>query len=332
MFLSRLFTINKEPSIKVYHGYGDEDGILILGHVLKRSPFPPKSYKKNVWSNTKALIKYFLTAPYEGAEVSLTLGGETIKTITDEHGFFRIEWKARAALQTGWNRVVLSAITPDGDYVSDEGKILFPSDTQYAFISDIDDTFLVSHSSNLPKRLYALFTKNPQTRKPFKDVVAHYNLLAKSAKQGKAPFFYVSSSEWNLYEYIKEFCRFHDLPEGVFLLSTLKRWHELFKTGQGKHGTKLIRISHVIKAFPHRKYVLLGDDTQKDPEIYLEAIEQFPDNISCVYIRRIEKDHYQKTERIISSIRDKGIEAFYYKHSSEAIAHSKEHGYIDSSM
>lgn len=327
MLLKRFLKLNNEPTIKVYHGYGDDDGVLVLGHVFKRSPFPPKDYKKGFWRNTLALIKYFMAKPYANVKVQLLYDDEVIETVTDENGMFRFEWKPKGTIKQGWYGITVKAEI-ENETIIGEGKVLVPAQTQYSFISDIDDTFLVSHSSDLPKRLYQLFTKNPQTRKPFEDVAKHYQLLRAGNGGNQSPFFYVSSSEWNLYEYIKEFCRYHELPEGVFLLSELKQWHEFFKTGQGKHETKFTRIKGIMTAFPNRKYVLLGDDTQKDPEIYTHVVEQFREQVACIYIRRVERKHYAKTKALLDELRQKGVEVFYYKHSTEAIAHSKKVGLI----
>lgn len=323
MLLKRFLKLNNEPTIKVYHGYGDDDGVLVLGHVFKRSPFPPKDYKKGFWRNTLALIKYFMAKPYANVKVQLLYDDEVIEAVTDENGMFRFEWKPKGAIKQGWYGITVKAEI-ENETIIGEGKVLVPAQTQYSFISDIDDTFLVSHSSDLPKRLYQLFTKNPQTRKPFEDVAKHYQLLRAGNGGNQSPFFYVSSSEWNLYEYIKEFCRYHELPEGVFLLSELKQWHEFFKTGQGKHETKFTRIKGIMIAFPNRKYVLLGDDTQKDPEIYSHVVEQFREQVACIYIRRVERKHYAKTKALLDELQQKGVEVFYYKHSTEAIAHSKK--------
>ena len=327
MLLKRFLKLNNEPTIKVYHGYGDDDGVLVLGHVFKRSPFPPKDYKKGFWRNTLALIKYFMAKPYANVKVQLLYDDEVIEAVTDEHGMFRFEWKPKGTIKQGWYGITVKAEI-ENETIIGEGKVLVPAQTQYSFISDIDDTFLVSHSSDLPKRLYQLFTKNPQTRKPFEDVAKHYQLLRAGNGGNQSPFFYVSSSEWNLYEYIKEFCRYHELPEGVFLLSELKQWHEFFKTGQGKHETKFTRIKGIMTAFPNRKYVLLGDDTQKDPEIYSHVVEQFREQVACIYIRRVERKHYAKTKALLDELQQKGVEVFYYKHSTEAIAHSKKVGLI----
>src|SRR4030095_6233864 len=135
-------------------------------------------------------------------------------------------------LPQGWQEVTVKAKSGEMEIASSKGHIYIPYATQYGFISDIDDTFLISHSSNLRKRLFVLFTQNARSRKPFEGVVKHYQLLALSNTTADAPnpFFYVSSSEWNLYDYILEFTRVNGFPEGVFLLNRLKRFSQLLKT------------------------------------------------------------------------------------------------------
>lgn len=330
--LLKLLHINLDPVVKVYHGYGDEDLMIVYGHVFRQSPMPKSSYKKNIWSNTMSLMRLFMAIPLPHAKVRLNWGTQTIEAVTDTDGFFRLEWKSETITEKGWHLIRVELVDEDEENeIFGEGKILIPYATQYAYVSDIDDTFLVSHSSKMEKRLYLLFTKNARTRKPFEGVVHHYQLLAQSgASPGAAnPFFFVSCSEWNLYEYIKEFCRNYELPEGVYLLNQLKQLHELFKTGQSKHSGKFMRIARLLKEFPHRKFVLLGDDTQHDPDIYTRLVELFSNQIVCVYWRHIRRSRKAYVEELMQKIKSHGVEVCYFKHSAEAIAHSKTIGLIE---
>src|SRR5205814_145836 len=78
------------------------------------------------------------------------------------------------------------------------------------------------------------------------------------------PFFYISSSEWNLYDFIVEFARKNEMPAGIYLLNQLKRFTQLLKTGQGKHSGKFTRIVRIMEAFPRLRFILLGDSSQQD--------------------------------------------------------------------
>ena len=89
------------------------------------------------------------------------------------------------------------------------------------------------------------------------------------------PFFYVSSSEWNLYRFIAKFTRIHKLPKAVFLLKDIKRGiTDFFMSGRGNHDHKFEKIKHILEFYPGLQYVLLGDDSQQDPLLYKEETLQ----------------------------------------------------------
>ena len=178
--------------------------------------------------NLLAVIRLFFVRPVPN--VTVRLKGTTCQTQTDADGFFRIEWEPDQSLTYGWHTVVVELITPNRLISEGEGRVFVPPLTRYGCISDIDDTFLISHSSTIAKRLLVLLTENAHSREPFDDVVAHYQLLANACTNAEEPnpFFFVSSSEWNLYDYILEFSETNQLPEGVYMLSQLKRLKQLY--------------------------------------------------------------------------------------------------------
>ncbi|MDQ7948555.1 MAG: App1 family protein, partial [Pedobacter sp.] len=205
-----------------------------------------------------------------------------------------------------------------------------PHITQYAFISDIDDTIMVSHSATIGRRLRELFVKNPRTRKTFPSLTKHYKLLAKAhaAPDQPNPFFYVSSSEWNLYDYLVETFRFNELPEGAFLLNQLKRWKNLFGTGKTGHEGKLLRVMRIIDAFPNQQFIFFGDNSQQDPMIYQAIAAKYPTNVVAVYIRNIRPSRTAETEEVLGKIAADHIKTCLFTHSDEAIAHSTQIGLI----
>ena len=323
--------LTDETIIKVYHGYGHAEQLTIYGHVLKFGPIPRKRYSQNVITNTLALLRLFMVRPYPKATVQMEWKGELFTAETDTDGFFRFEWKDKDLADKGWQDVVIKMTNKNGDTLAEgRGSVYIPSSTQYGFISDIDDTFLISHSSNLRKRLFVLFTENARSRKPFDGSVKHYQLLAKSSTTSEAPnpFFYVSSSEWNLYDYILEFTKVNKLPPGVFLLNVLKQFKEIFKTGQNNHQTKFTRIVRILRAFPNQRFILLGDSSQHDPYIYESVIKHFPKQIHAVYIRDVYEKNKQKVADVLYKIEAAGVPCCFFKHSDDAILHSKKIGLI----
>jgi phosphatidate phosphatase APP1 len=326
------FRLTDAPVIKVYNGYGNQQTLVIFGHVLILSSLPRKTYRKNLLTNFFSMLRLFMVKPLRGVIIKLEWDGVIYETKSESDGFFRFEWNPGKPVKPGKHEVKLVLYNSTFEISQATGYLYIPDEYKYAIISDIDDTFLISHSSNLRKRLYVLLTKNAHSRRPFEGVVNHYKLLANAGlKTGaKNPFFYVSSSEWNLFEFLIEFSRKHELPEGVFLLSQLKKLSQVLATGQGKHATKFMRIVRIVEAFPNQQLILLGDDSQKDPEIYLSLVEHFPKKINCVYLRKAYKKNYTAVKQIVDKIENAGVPCCYFEHSADAIIHSKEIGLSES--
>lgn len=329
LFLLRL---NNHLVVRVYRGYGNSDKIILFGHVLKLSPMLRKTYRQNRIVNIFSMLRLFMVQPFAHAKISMEWNGINFKTETEDDGFFKFEWVPVSAPVAGWHNIVvyLDEEKYKTEKISGEGEVFIPFVSQHAFISDIDDTFLISHSSLVRRRLYVLFTKNARSRKPFEGVVNHYQQLAASGQQDNIanPFFYVSSSEWNLYDLIVEFSKENELPKGIYLLNQIKKISEVLRTGQNKHSGKFTRIVRIIETYPHLQFILMGDDTQEDPNIYLAITEHFPQNIFAVYIRRVHKNKFENVQAVVNKILTSGVHCCYFQHSSEAIEHSKVIGLI----
>ena len=325
--------LTNDPVIKLYHGYGSEKKVIVFGHVLKLSPLPRKNFRKNFLNNSYGLLRLFMVKPKVNVSLQLRWEEITYETKTQDDGFFKFEWCPATSLSPGWHPVKVHLLHPGSGVHSIEavGEFFVPYNKyEFAFISDIDDTFLISHSSNLRKRLYVLFTKNARSRKPFEGVVNHYQLLASTGASRDTfnLFFYVSSSEWNLYDYIFEFAKNNKLPKGIYLLNQLKTFGQVFKTGQNNHKTKFMRISRIMETYPAQKFILLGDDSQEDPNIYSAIVEHFPQNIYAVYLRHVLKSSHERVKGIVEKIKATGVQCCYFTHSSEAVIHSKQIGLI----
>ncbi len=314
-------------SVKVYHGYGHTHNLVLYGHVFRFKAKTTQVFSENLFVNIVHLFKLFVVKPYPYVKVRLHFYTQIVDQTTEYDGFFKFEWKALQDVKAGWHDVKVEALDDTNQIIATaDGKIYVPHITQYAFISDIDDTIMVSHSATKAKRLRELFIKNPRTRKTFPSLKKHYQLLANAHTKidQPNPFFYVSSSEWNLYDYLVETFRYNELPEGTFLLNQLKRWKNLIKTGKTGHEGKLLRVMRIIDAFPNQKFVFFGDNSQQDPAIYQAIAEKYSANIAAVYIRNVRPEKEELTKQLLLKIEKRGIATCLFSHSDEAIAHSKK--------
>jgi phosphatidate phosphatase APP1 len=331
---NQLFRLNEIPVIRLYRGYSNGFEHIIFGHLLELSPSKPNYTTKNIFTTTLALIRLFMVRPVPKAIVQMEYAGTHYEASTEDDGFFKFEWKSAIRLEPGIYDVDVSVKSINNQPVTAEvhtrGELMSMHENQYACLSDIDDTFLISHSGELMRRLRVLLTQNAHSRKPFDGVVKHYQLLADAGtKDGlHNPFFYVSSSEWNLYEYIRQFNEKNDLPEGVLLLSQLKTISEAWKTGQNKHATKFMRIARVFELFVHHQFILMGDDSQQDPVIYQSVVKHFPSQVKAVYLRHVNKGDINEVEKAIANIEAAGVPCCHFSHSKDAIEHSISIGLI----
>ena len=91
-----------------------------------------------------------------------------------------------------------------------------------------------------------------------------------------------------------------------------------------------MRIARVLKGYPKQQFVLLGDSSQHDPYIYASLVEHFPKQIYAVYIRDVRSKNQQAVAGVLQKIEAVGVPCCFFKHSAEAIEHSKQIGLITS--
>jgi phosphatidate phosphatase APP1 len=317
-------------AIKLYHGYGHTSDMVLYGHTFRKLPPAYKSLSSNSFTNLFRLLRLFFVKPVPRIPLKVKWNQQVIDTVSEDDGFFKAEWESEHTA-AGWHPVLVQTASNKPEPAMAEGLVYIPHKTQFAFISDIDDTIMVSYSATIWKRLKELLFKNAHTRAVFPDTALHYGLLANAhtSEEEPNPFFYVSSSEWNLYSYLREVFSFNGLPDGAFLLNQVKRWYQLWKTGKTKHEGKLLRVMRILDTFPTQRFVLMGDNSQSDPAVYAKLTEKYADRIYAVYIRDVHKANYESTQAILSELQAKGIFTLQFSHSREAINHSASIGLIE---
>lgn len=317
-------------NLKLYRGYADEEKIVVMGHVFKKNAPDKYGLDKRKLKHAWSVIRMFSIKTIKNAEVRLRFRNKEYRTKTLNDGYFQFTVPYTGELENGWHKVVVSVIF-EGKTKSMEGEFIKPFPGEYGIISDIDDTFLISHSRNLFKKLYILLTKNIHKRKAFDRAVEFYNLLDKAGrkKSGKSNvLFYVSSSEWNLYHFITNFMDLHKFPKGVLKLKSIKKGIWDFLMGGKNHEHKFYSIKHILEFHPELKFILLGDDGQQDAYIYERICKIFSENITAVYIRQTKSRQKESTKKLLENMGSLGVKTCYFKKSREAIAYSKEFGII----
>lgn len=320
-----------KPIIKLYRGYANDQELIVMGHIFKPTTREEYDFQKKNFRNAKSVIRMFRLKTKANADVYLQYNGQEIHTKTLDDGYFKFCIPTDVNENYGWANYSVS-IKHEGEVITEEGTYVHPHEGNFGFISDIDDTFLVSHTRNAFKKLYILLFRNVNDRKIFESAVPHYQALStagRSQGEERNAFFYVSSSEWNLYRFIVDFTKLHELPRAVLLLKDIKTsLFDFFVSGRGDHNHKFEKIKHILEFYPKLHYTLLGDDSQQDPKLYQDICKIFPVNVKAVYIRQTGRNKKPIVEAILKNMESLNISVCYFKNSSEAIAHSRQIGLI----
>ncbi|MCZ6699505.1 MAG: DUF2183 domain-containing protein, partial [Planctomycetota bacterium] len=198
------------------------------------------------------------------------------------------------------NRAYLEfeAVTDRDDDRRFEGRVWLVPEIGITVISDIDDTIKISDAKDRKALLRNTFLK------PFREVGGMADLYQAWARRKDLRFHYVSASPWQLFGPLDEFLRSAGFPAGPMSLKPF-RWKDetfldLFKSPM---QYKLDVIEPIIKRFPKRQFVLLGDSGEKDPEAYGELARRYPDQVIRVFVRDVTGEA-SNSERYLGAFRD----------------------------
>lgn len=277
--VERLARRRRDPILILpYLGYGTRSRLTVCGRVLEDEGFHPAADADTRWRNLVRFYKRLESDEVPGARLVARFGGSEVETLTDGEGYFRVELAVPSG-GSGWKEVDLQLLHPLEGTNATAGarataRVLVPSGgARFGVISDIDDTIV---SSNVTSKLRMILTAaltNPRTRKPFGGMAAFYRAL----HAGVNPVFYVSKSPWNLYVPLVEYLEVQRFPLGPLMLRD-------FGWRLEKHHKRKV-IEQLLATYPKLEFVLIGDDSEEDPEIYGDIARRYPGRIRAIFIR-----------------------------------------------
>jgi phosphatidate phosphatase APP1 len=227
-------------------------------------------------------LRSFLTDELPGVPLRVGVGDAEVETVTDDEGYYRVRL-VPTRLDGPWASGTVSLAGPYrglADVPPTPVRVRVPAGAAFGVVSDVDDTILETGVQRVGRMVVQTLAGSALTRTPFPGAAELYRDLAGG---GANPFFYVSSSPWNLHAFLEAFLRHHGFPPGPVLL------RDLLGTAAGreeKHG----RIREVLDLHPDLPFVLVGDSGEKDPEVYADVVAAYPGRILAVYIRETRLD------------------------------------------
>ncbi len=319
------------PVILPYRGYGTPSRVILKGHVLDDRKLYEAGHEDRKRRNFKAMLSRYMADALPDIRVSVSFQGQEKIVTTNETGFFEVTMEFDPPLTgNGWlnaEYTVLDKIVDDQKpMVTQKEVYILDKAAQFGIISDVDDTILISHATRTLRKMRLILTKNAKTRLPFAGVAAFYEVLAGQSRSN--PIFYVSSSEWNLYDFLEDFCETQGIPRGPFLLQELKtNLYRLLKSGGGTHRHKIEKIRKLLDLFP-LDFVLIGDSGQRDAYLYAEIIKEYPGRIKAAYIRDVSKNaRDEEILKVADSV--KSVDLVLVRDTAHAAEHAYRHGLIN---
>jgi Uncharacterized conserved protein (DUF2183) len=111
-------------------------------------------------------------------------------------------------------------------------------------------------------------------------------------------FHYISGSPWQMFDLLHCFLIAEKkFPEGTFHMKDLRKnlfvpdsWRDIKEFFKGDLATierKTAQITRLLKNLPNRRFTLVGDSGEKDPEIFHEIRRTFPGQVQEIIIRDV---------------------------------------------
>ncbi|KAL9180931.1 hypothetical protein ACHAXT_009736 [Thalassiosira profunda] len=181
----------------------------------------------------------------------------------------------------------------DGDRTFAGSVHLLPP-TGTSVISDIDDTVKITNYLNKSE-----FYKNTFLRE-FREVPGMKELFRECAgRYDDCSFHFVTASPYQLYEELHAFFDKIGFPAATYHMKKIRvKDHTLLDFFADPLDYKLRQIEPLLRTFPRRKFVLVGDSGEKDPEVYAELYRRYPEQIERIWIRNVNDANATRMEGV----------------------------------
>ncbi|GAA4268487.1 App1 family protein [Hyunsoonleella aestuarii] len=327
---------NDPLQIIAFHTYGNSNRLYLRGRAIEDESINLE--QKGAFKLLFNAWKRFETDEIKNTKLHVKLGDLVFETKTDNRGYFLfnelVEDISQYTNEEGWVPLVFSYDEQDLKRTVQSNnqfpcEMLIPSkNASFGVISDIDDTILHTGIASVLKWRVAFNTllRSAGKRLPLEGAPEFYHLLHDGKSGNEAnPIFYVSHSPWNLYRYLKYFLKKNNFPKGPIILRSFPR--PFSKKGKNDKPQKQKEIINLLNVYPELKFILIGDSGERDPDIYMEIVETFPNRVLAIYLRSV--NHKKKMFRVSNLYKDyTKVPVLLVENSEAALKHAKQHGFI----
>lgn len=203
---------------------------------------------------------------------------ETITRTTDERG--NLFCKVRTNFLPNTIRITLDTPIDFPKVISHEYSCSYVKPEGFGVISDIDDTIKHTGVTGDKRSMFRNVFINDIETWLIQDVSHWYSTLR---EEFDLDFFYVSNSPIQIYPLLQQYIT-KNFPWGPLFLKQYSG-NLLSSIMTSSANRKLVAIGQVLRDFPEKKFILVGDSGEQDFEAYITTAVEHPDQIIAIYIR-----------------------------------------------
>lgn len=302
---------DRKVRLLAYAGYRNANAVRAKGRIVRYAK--PLDAGEGLLSRMRAMLAIYNSQELPGVNVRVDGYGQTHEVVSDEEGYFELEMRIDEPLPptTRWERISMAVLGRETETPSVVVPIMAPgADQNWGIISDIDDTVVETGATDFVKNWRRVLVEQPQDRLAVPGAASLYKMIARDHAAPARAFFYVSSSPWNLYGFITEFLELNAIPHGPMFLKDYGIDRTKFVDG-GHDEHKLAAIEAILAFYPDFRFLLIGDNGQRDVSIYAKAVEDYGRRVAGVFIRDVDGSCRTGPEgELLAAIEARGVPTF----------------------
>ena len=242
-------------------------------------------------------VRWFLVDSQRGKELTVEFGLRRFELpATGANGHIEDQIQFPADIAGKGPTLSFETVVPDGDERRFRGEVFLVPPSGLSVISDIDDTIKISEVTDKKRLMQRTFLE------PFGPVPGMAELYRRWAQDHEAMFHFVSGSPWQLYSELAEFTKSAGFPPASFALRMVRfKDISVLELVGDPIEFKVSKIAPLVERFPGRRFVLVGDSGEKDPEVYGEIARRFPQQILRIFIRDVTGED-RKAARFVAAM------------------------------